>query len=211
LDRRNVPDVNDSPPLTRHTPYLFGPCERCYNQLINGYGNHEDKISVAILKEDELDIISHSPEQTHRLGTRLGALLYAGDVICLSGDMGAGKTVFSAGIGIGWGAFYPLTSPTFNLVHEHRREKDKLRLYHLDCYRLQGAQDIDSIGYDDVISGRGVVVIEWPERVIGSLPSERLWIQLRILDANRRNLIFSAVGQRYKDLIRHLRGVSFGV
>jgi tRNA threonylcarbamoyladenosine biosynthesis protein TsaE len=75
---------------------------------------------VPIFREGELDILSHSADQTERLGMRLGALLQAGDVICLSGDMGAGKTVFSVGIGKGWGALTPLTSPTFNIVHEHQ-------------------------------------------------------------------------------------------
>src|SRR5258706_9835 len=92
---------------------------------------------VPILKEGQLDISSHSAEQTQRLGARLGSLLQVGDIICLSGDMGAGKTVFSAGIGRGWGAKTPLTSPTFNLVHDHTRDADSQHLYHLDCYRLE--------------------------------------------------------------------------
>lgn len=166
---------------------------------------------MPILKEGELDIISHSAEQTQRLGARLGALLQAGDVICLSGDMGAGKTVFSAGIGQGWGSVYPLTSPTFNLVHEHRREKDKLRLYHLDCYRLSGPADADSIGLDDILNGRGVVILEWPERIMDVLPQNRLWIQLRIVESNRRNLIFEGTGERSRQLIEKFRQSTYGV
>lgn len=166
---------------------------------------------MPILKEGELDIITHSAEQTQRLGVRLGALLQAGDVICLSGDMGAGKTVFSAGIGQGWGAQYPLTSPTFNLVHEHRRESDKTRLYHLDCYRLTSAADADSIGLDDILNGRGVVIFEWPERIMSVLPKNRLWIQLRIVESTRRNLIFEGEGQRYRELIEKFRQVTYGV
>ncbi|MCS7071697.1 MAG: tRNA (adenosine(37)-N6)-threonylcarbamoyltransferase complex ATPase subunit type 1 TsaE, partial [Anaerolinea sp.] len=102
---------------------------------------------MPILKEGELDIISSSPEQTQRLGMRLGTLLRPGDLVCLSGDLGAGKTIFAAGIGLGWGAIPPLTSPTFNLVHIHTRRQDAQRLYHLDCYRLHGPEDIDSIGF----------------------------------------------------------------
>jgi tRNA threonylcarbamoyladenosine biosynthesis protein TsaE len=167
---------------------------------------------VPILKEGELDIISSSPEQTHRLGVRLGGLLQAGDVVCLSGDMGAGKTVFSAGIGVGWGAQTLLTSPTFNLVHEHRRDKDKQRLYHLDCYRLSGVGDVDSIGFDDLVTDpRGVMVIEWPERIEAALPKKRLWIQLRIIDVNRRNLIVEGNTRRYEELIASFRGMAFGI
>jgi tRNA threonylcarbamoyladenosine biosynthesis protein TsaE len=102
---------------------------------------------VPILREGELDIISHSVEQTQRLGARLGTLLQPGDLICLSGDMGAGKTVFAAGIGKGWGTQTVVTSPTFNLIHEYRRNQDAQRLFHLDCYRLRGASDAEAIGW----------------------------------------------------------------
>jgi tRNA threonylcarbamoyladenosine biosynthesis protein TsaE len=125
--------------------------------------------------------------------------------------MGAGKTVFSAGIGQGWGAIHPLTSPTFNLVHEHRREADTLRLYHLDCYRLNGVEDVESIGLDDILNGRSVVIMEWPERILGVLPQRRLWVQLRILEASRRNLIFEGEGDRYRQLIERFRQITYGV
>lgn len=166
---------------------------------------------MPILKADELDIISSNPEQTHRLGVRLGGILQPGDVVCLSGDMGAGKTVFSAGIGVGWGAQHLLTSPTYNLVHEHRREKDRVRLYHLDCYRLKNADDIESIGFEDIIDGRGVVVIEWPERIKAVLPKHHLWVQLRVLDPTRRNLIFEGSSEHYSTLINRYREATFGV
>lgn len=165
---------------------------------------------MPILHEDELDIISHSVEQTQRLGTRLGALLQAGDVICLSGDMGAGKTAFAAGIGKGWGATLPLTSPTFNLVHEHRREKDNLRLFHLDCYRLSGPEDVDGIGFDDLFDRHGPMIIEWPERIEAALPRRHLWIELRILEPTRRNFNFEGYGERSRELIRRFRELTFG-
>jgi len=166
---------------------------------------------VPILRDGELDIITHSAEQTRRLGMRLGKLLQAGDVICLAGDMGAGKTVFSAGIGVGWGAVTPLTSPTFNLVHVHTREKDNQRLHHLDCYRLRGPADAESIGLDDILNGQGPVIVEWPEHIENVLPRQRLWIELRILEPTRRNLIFDATGERYQELLRKFRQSTFGV
>ncbi|MCZ2095140.1 MAG: tRNA (adenosine(37)-N6)-threonylcarbamoyltransferase complex ATPase subunit type 1 TsaE [Anaerolineae bacterium] len=129
---------------------------------------------MPILREGELDLISHSAEQTRRLGMRLGTLLQAGDVICLSGDLGAGKTAFASGIGAGWGATVSVTSPTFNLVHEHEREEDDQLLYHLDCYRIHSPGDAMTIGLDDILSGRGPVVIEWPEHIEAVLPLERL-------------------------------------
>lgn len=165
---------------------------------------------MPILKEGQLDIISHSVEQTQRLGSRLGSLLQAGDVLCLSGDMGAGKTVFSAGIGKGWGAKTPLTSPTFNLVHQHVRMKDKQRLYHLDCYRLEKVADADAIGLDDILNGYGPVILEWPEHILDVLPLQRLWIEIRVLEPTRRNFILEGVGSRAEDLIAQFRESSFG-
>lgn len=168
-------------------------------------------MSLAILKPDELNIISHGEDQTRRYGVKLGALLQAGDVICLSGDMGAGKTVFSSGIGIGWGSKYPVTSPTFNLVHVHKREKDRQQLYHLDCYRLESARDTYAIGMDDMLDGLGILIIEWPERIASALPEERLWIELRALDGTRRNLILEGNSPHYLDLIKRFRETTFGV
>lgn len=150
-------------------------------------------------------------EQTQRLGARLGSLLRPGDLICLSGDMGAGKTVFTGGIGKGWGTKNPVTSPTYNLVHEHRRDKDKQRLYHLDCYRLRGSEDTYTIGFDDLIEGDDVIVLEWPERIQDVLPEERLWLHLRVVETNRRNLIFEGTGKRYKELIDKFRQTTFKV
>lgn len=165
---------------------------------------------MPILREGELDIISHSVEQTQRLGTRLGALLEPGDVICLSGDMGAGKTMFSVGIGRGWGALTPLTSPTYNLIHEHRRKQDDVRLFHLDCYRLTSVEEAEHIGLDDVLDRRGPVILEWPEHIEDVLPEKRLWIELRILEPTRRNFIFNATGERYEKLLEDFRKTIFG-
>ena len=163
-------------------------------------------IIVPILREGELDIISHNAEQTRRLGVKLGTLLQPGDILCLSGDLGAGKTVFSSGIGVGWGADEPLISPTFNLVHVHSRAKDSTPLYHLDCYRLSGVADVDAIGLDDILEARGIVVIEWAERIAPVLPRERLWIELRAFELTRRSVIFTAVGERYRKLVDQFTG-----
>ena len=120
---------------------------------------------MPILKVGELDLISHSAEQTLRLGARLGALLAPGHLICLSGEMGAGKTVFCNGLGQGWGAFEPLVSHTYTIVHQHHRDSDQALLYHLDCYRLNSADDADSIEFDDLLDSGAVLLIEWPEKI----------------------------------------------
>lgn len=152
-----------------------------------------------------VELVSRSVEQTSQVGYHLGQLLAAGDVICLAGDLGAGKTVFARGVGIGWGALESVTSPTFTLIHEHHRPQDSQVLYHVDCYRLRGADEAWGIGLEDVLHGDGSVLIEWPEHVQAVLPVECLWIQFSILDDTRRQLTFRAVGPRYQALLETLR------
>jgi tRNA threonylcarbamoyladenosine biosynthesis protein TsaE len=165
---------------------------------------------LPILKEGQLEVISYSAEQTQRLGARLGTLLQPGDVLCLSGDMGAGKTVFAAGIGKGWESTTLLTSPTFALVHVHERASDDQRLYHLDCYRLESAADAENIGLDEILHGNGPVVFEWPERITAALPAEHLWADLRVLEPTRRLFNFQAHGERHRILLEAFRGSGHG-
>jgi tRNA threonylcarbamoyladenosine biosynthesis protein TsaE len=154
---------------------------------------------------ESIDFISQSVEQTLLVGKRLGELLKARDVICLSGNLGAGKTALTRGIAAGWGALESVTSPTFTLIHEHRRTKDDLILYHIDCYRLEKAVDAWQIGLDDLFYNDDPVVVEWPEHIQEALPTERLWITLAILDDTRRQIIMDAAGDRYTTLVRDFR------
>ncbi len=166
---------------------------------------------MPILSPDTLDFTSNSLEQTTRLGVRLGELLAAGDLICLSGDLGAGKTAFAAGVGRGWRAREVVNSPTFVFSHEHRRDVDDVLLYHVDCYRLSGAEDAESIGIADILAGDSVVLIEWPERILSILPAERLWISLVAADVpTRRQIQFRASGTRYQTLLDSFRRGAFG-
>lgn len=149
--------------------------------------------------------ISESAEETYRFGRALGEQLRAGDVIGLTGNLGAGKTVLARGIGAGWGALEPVTSPTFVLIHEHRRPQDREVLYHIDCYRLQGAADAEGIGLDDLLNSDGAAVLEWPENIAYVLPAERLSIALDHLDDTRRLITVAALGHHYQ---RHLRALA---
>ncbi|MEW6580856.1 MAG: tRNA (adenosine(37)-N6)-threonylcarbamoyltransferase complex ATPase subunit type 1 TsaE [Chloroflexota bacterium] len=153
----------------------------------------------------QFEYTSHDIAQTQALGQLLGALLRPGDVVCLSGDLGAGKTAFAQGIGRGWGARERVTSPTFTLVHEHRRDTDGTVFYHVDCYRLDGADDAWGIGLEDLWHDDGFVAIEWPEHVQAALPDERLWIAFTSLDAHQRHLVLRASGARYVGLLAALR------
>lgn len=167
---------------------------------------------MPILDEHTLDFISHSSAQTRRFGARLGLLLQAGDVICLEGDLGSGKTCLTQGIGQGMGVVEPITSPTFTLIAEHRPLPPGLVLYHIDLYRLGAAID-EALGFglDDYLLGDGVCVIEWADRIQPILPEERLWIGLHYLDTSKRGIVIQASGSRYDDLLRAFRQSAFGV
>ena len=151
------------------------------------------------------EFTSNSVEQTRAVGSHLGQALQPGDIVCLSGDLGAGKTVFTKGIGEGWGALETVTSPTFVLIHEHRRAADQVVLHHVDCYRLRGAVDAWGIGLEDMLHGDGILVLEWPENIQEVLPEDRLWIALKYTGEAQRHMTVSATGQRSETLLDVLR------
>lgn len=164
---------------------------------------------MPILDDRSLEFLSHSPEQTRRLGVRLGEMLAQDDVVSLRGDLGSGKTTFAQGIGRGWGALEAVTSPTFVLVNEYRRADGSV-LYHVDAYRLSGVDEARGIGLDELLTSGPPVILEWPERVGPILPASRLAIDLAWVDESRRSMRFEALGPRYEDLLRGYRKVAFG-
>ena len=166
---------------------------------------------MPVLDQDTLDFISHSPAQTRRFGARLGRLLRAGDLICLQGELGTGKTRLAQGIGQGMGIAEPITSPTFTLVAEYRTLPPAPTLFHIDVYRLDDPLD-EAVGFglDEYLDG-GVCLIEWAERIEPILPPERLWITLRHLDASKRGILMQAEGSRYQELLAVFRQSAFGV
>lgn len=166
---------------------------------------------MSVQRRDQFEVTSGSPRHTDSLGRLLGPLLREGDVICLSGDLGAGKTAYSRGIGAGWGAGTPLTSPTFNLVHEHRRTVDDACLFHIDCYRVSGPNDADSIGLDDILDSTATALLEWPERIQAALPPARLWIDILDGGGAQRHFVFQAFGDRYVTLLDRYRLLVCGV
>lgn len=165
-----------------------------------------------ILDAHSIECPSHSPEQTQRLGVRLGELLRAGDMVCLEGTLGAGKTCLAQGIGRGCGVAESLISPTFTLIHEYQRPQDDSRLYHVDLYRISGAQEALGLGLGDYVDDEAAItLIEWPERARELLPQERLWVVLRHVEMYKRILLLSACGERYEELLREFRKRAFGV
>ncbi|MEG6520489.1 tRNA (adenosine(37)-N6)-threonylcarbamoyltransferase complex ATPase subunit type 1 TsaE [Desulfotomaculum sp. 1211_IL3151] len=152
---------------------------------------------------EKFNIKTHSPEETKLLGEKLAAFLMAGDILCLNGDLGAGKTAFSQGVAKGLGISNTVTSPTFTLINEY---EGRLPLYHFDVYRLGGPEDMEDLGYEDYFYGQGVCLVEWAERVKEVLPGERLNINLfRGSNAESvRSICFEPVGSRYLQLVEEL-------
>jgi len=150
------------------------------------------------------ELVSTGEAQTQAWGTQLGKLLQAGDVICLAGELGAGKTCLAQGIGRGLDIRAPIVSPTFTLIREYR---GRLPLYHVDCYRLSGPEEAWALGLDDYFYGEGVTVVEWADHIQALLPAERLWIALAYLDPTRRRLRWTATGDRYVKLLAKFQDV----
>lgn len=164
-----------------------------------------------ILDAHALEFVSRSPEQTQRLGARLGALLQGGDVVCLEGLLGSGKTCLAQGIGRGWGASQTLISPTFVLVREYTRPADGVRLYHVDLYRISDAAEALGLGIEEFLGDeRAVVVVEWAERARPLIPPEHLWIRLEMSGTVHRTLRFTAHGERHAALLQDFRHTAFG-
>ncbi len=155
------------------------------------------------VKEKKLTFKSTNVEETMRFGEKLGMLLSPGDVVALVGELGAGKTTLVKGIvqGLGVTDRRAVKSPTFSLVHTY---KGRMPVYHFDAYRLEDAQDMLDIGSDEMISGDGVAVVEWADKVSGCLPKEYLQITLTAVSQSERNIEICGYGRRYDTIINDL-------
>lgn len=131
-------------------------------------------------------IISRSAEETFRAGVAEAAGLHAGDVLALAGELGAGKTQWVKGLVAGLGATAAVTSPTFTLIHEYAG--GRVPLIHLDCYRLERAEELTAIGLDDYLDGRAVVVIEWADKFPELMPAGTRWVRFRIGEGDEREI-----------------------
>ena len=138
---------------------------------------------------------SESPAKTKRLGERIGKLLLPGDVIALTGELGSGKTILTKGIARGMGIKGdPVRSPSFVLIKEY---PGKVPLFHFDLYRLKKPEELNTIGYEEYFSGKGVVVIEWAERAKNFLPEKYLVIKLSIINKNERKISLTVKGNGF--------------
>jgi len=150
----------------------------------------------------ELTLHTRTPGETRRIGERIGRMLRAGDVVLLSGELGAGKTVLAQGIGRGMGVADPIKSSSFVIMNEY--EGAALRLYHADLYRLEDPAQVAELALGELASP-GVLVVEWPERALDELPPERLRLHLDYDGARGRIIVGTADGARYEAIVRRLR------
>jgi len=153
--------------------------------------------------DESLALVSHGLSETRRLGTLLGQLLRGDEVICLEGELGAGKTSLIQGIGRGQGIIGPITSPTFTLVNEY--QGTEAILYHVDLYRLDSTEEMIAAGIDGYFYDDGICVIEWAEKARDILPPDRLYITLKHVSEEERDIQFRAKGQVHRQLLRRLK------
>ncbi|HEV8023908.1 MAG TPA: tRNA (adenosine(37)-N6)-threonylcarbamoyltransferase complex ATPase subunit type 1 TsaE [Candidatus Nanopelagicales bacterium] len=154
---------------------------------------------------------SHSTERTREIGAQVGARARAGDVVVLQGDLGAGKTTFTQGLGSALGVLEPVTSPTFVVAREH--SGTGLGLVHVDAYRLASIVEWDDL---DIDLDQGVNVIEWGDRIVEALPADHLVIRFLAEEAKdaedaddcERILEFTATGPRSADLLAALEAAA---
>jgi tRNA threonylcarbamoyladenosine biosynthesis protein TsaE len=149
-----------------------------------------------------LEIVSHSPQETQKIGMRLGELALPGDIFLLVGGLGAGKTCLTQGIAWGLGIKEYAASPSFVVIRELY---GRLPLYHIDFYRLDHLEEIAELGLDDYLYGKGVSVVEWAEKGLSLLPEEKLLIEIGYLSDSERRLKFKPGGKRYRKIVSQLK------
>ena len=132
--------------------------------------------------------ITHSRNETVRLGQRLAKTLKAGDVVALIGELGAGKTMMTKGIAKGLGVkdYRYVNSPSFVIIKEY---KGKVPLYHFDVFRLNHPGDLDSVGWEEYFYGTGVSVVEWADKIKKLLPKRHIEIRIDVLDEDKRKIV----------------------
>lgn len=130
-------------------------------------------------------VISSSEQETRELGKLMAGKVTPGTVISLRGSLGAGKTVFAKGFALGLGITEAIVSPTFTLVQEY---DGRLKLYHLDLYRLSGEDEFESMGGEDFLYSDGVALIEWSEKIEDMLPDDTIFINITINEDLTRNI-----------------------
>ncbi|MEH7252232.1 tRNA (adenosine(37)-N6)-threonylcarbamoyltransferase complex ATPase subunit type 1 TsaE [Neobacillus niacini] len=147
----------------------------------------------------QYEMNTQDPNETFQYAERLAELLQPGDVICLEGDLGAGKTTFTKGLAKGLDIKKTVNSPTFTIIKEYR---GRLPLYHMDVYRV--ADSYEDLGFDEYFEGEGVTVVEWAHLIEEQLPEELLTISLYHEGPEKRKMVFVPKGKRYEQLCKEI-------
>ncbi len=148
-------------------------------------------ICIDILNQNELENIAG----------KLGRLVHSGDVICMGGDLGAGKTTFTKAFAIGLDVKDHVTSPTFTLINEY---DGRIPLYHFDVYRINHVSEMEDLGYEEYFYGNGVCVIEWASLIEDVLPEDYLWVEIKVTGVESRQVCFTGTNDYYKEMIKEL-------
>lgn len=147
-----------------------------------------------------VNIYLEDENKTKEIGYKLGSLLTPGSVICLIGDLGAGKTTMTQSLAKALEVNDYITSPTFTIVNEY---EGKMPLYHFDVYRIGSSDEMYDIGYEEYINGEGVCIIEWANLIDDILPDEYLYIELKYKDMSRE-MTLNPVGEKYEKIVEEL-------
>ena len=171
--------------------------------IMDGAGGCPD-VRPDVRNEMRITLHSQSEADTHAIGRAIGAGLAAGDVLLLSGTLGAGKTTLTQGIAWGLGADEYARSPTFVLVNEYAA---RLPIYHMDLYRLDSFAEVDGLGLDDYLFGDGVCIIEWADKAPGYFPEGHLAVEIAVVSNDERALTLSGSADRHASLFEALAGL----
>lgn len=145
----------------------------------------------------DFEVRTHDAAGTRRLGAALAAAVRPGDVVLLTGDLGAGKTVLAKGLGTGLGVSEPITSPTFNILLAH---EGRIPLYHFDLYRLDRAAQLEDVDYWGTLEADGVSLVEWGDRFAEAEPEQHVLVRIAIAGDVDRLLVVQGRGSRGEEL-----------
>jgi tRNA threonylcarbamoyladenosine biosynthesis protein TsaE len=151
-----------------------------------------------------IDLVTRALDETRKAAAALAGLLVPGDVVSLTGDLGAGKTAFVQGAAKALGVAEPVVSPTFVLVREYRGE---MPIHHVDVYRLDRLQEVHDLGFEDLLDPGSVVFVEWGDAIEALLPDSHLRIELRTEDGDNRRMRISARGPAWAPRWERLESV----
>lgn len=149
-----------------------------------------------------MELTVNNIKDTEQLGKIISRCLDKGDVLCLDGDLGVGKTALTQFIAKEFGVNDYITSPTFNIIKEYQ---GRLLFYHMDVYRLDSVDDMYDLGYEEYIYSEGVTIIEWSKKIEDILPKDRINIEIKRIDDNRRLLYIDGNGKTYDKLVMELK------